>query len=125
MAQQQLLLIVLSVVIVGIATIVAVNLFKEHFRSSNERHLVEAMQYLAARAVTLYETPSAQFGLGHDYSSLTIQELLENTPATDIGSFSINHVNSDSIVILGTAKEYPTQKFKITVSSSPGSVERQ
>jgi hypothetical protein len=125
MGQQQILLIVVGVILVGIAVAISVNMFKDHFRSSSERHLVSALEYLAARAVTMYDTPSAQMGLGHDYSSLTIQTLLENTPVTDIGTFTLQHAAPDSLIILGTAASYPEQKLRITVTSVPGPVERQ
>jgi hypothetical protein len=125
MGQQQILLIVIGVILVGIAVAISVAMFKDHFRSSSERHLVEALQYLASRALALYETPAAQMGLGHNYSTLTVQQLLENTPVTDVGTFSLSILNPDSIVIFGVAYGYPEQRFKIAVSSIPGPVQRQ
>jgi hypothetical protein len=125
MGQQQILLIVLSVILVGIAVVISVSMFKDHFKSSSERQLVEALLYLASRAVTMYDTPANQMGLGHDYSSLTIQKLLENTPVTDAGTFSISIISPDSIIIFGNGVDYADQRFMIPVSHIPGSVARQ
>ena len=50
MGQQQLLLIVLGVIIVGIAIAVGITMFKTNAQSSNRDQVINDLQNLAAKA---------------------------------------------------------------------------
>jgi hypothetical protein len=62
MGQQQLLLIVLGVIIVGIAIVVGINLFNANSISSNRDAIVSDLNNLAAMAHEYYSKPTAMGG---------------------------------------------------------------
>jgi hypothetical protein len=62
MGQQQLLLIVLGVIIVGIAIAVGISMFKSNAQSSNRDALVNDLNNLAAQAQQFYRKPVSMGG---------------------------------------------------------------
>ena len=54
MGQQQLLLIVLGVIIVGIAIAVGISMFKSNAQSSNRDQVINDLNNLAAKAQQYY-----------------------------------------------------------------------
>ena len=67
MGQQQLLLIVLGVIIVGIAIVVGINLFNANAVSSNRDAITSDLQNLAAMAHQYYVKPTAMGGGGNSF----------------------------------------------------------
>ncbi|MFH1194114.1 MAG: hypothetical protein V1720_00300 [bacterium] len=67
MGQQQLLLIVLGVIIVGIAVVVGINVFTSSAQSSNRDLVVSQLTNLAAKAQQFYRKPTALGGGGNDF----------------------------------------------------------
>ena len=64
MGQQQLLLIVLGVIVVGIAVAIGINLFSASATETNREELVFALTSLGAMAQEYYQKPS-MFGGGN------------------------------------------------------------
>jgi len=62
MGQQQLLLIVLGVIIVGIAIAVGISMFQSNARSSNRDAVINDLNNLAAQAQQFYRKPLAMGG---------------------------------------------------------------
>ncbi len=62
MGQQQLLLIVLGVIIVGIAIAVGISMFKSNAQSSNRDAIVNDLNNLAAQAQQYYRKPQSMGG---------------------------------------------------------------
>jgi Tfp pilus assembly protein PilE len=62
MGQQQLLLIVLGVIIVGIAIAVGISMFKSNAQSSNRDAIVNDLNNLAAQAQQYYRKPTSMGG---------------------------------------------------------------
>jgi len=62
MGQQQLLLIILGVIIVGIAVAVGITMFTAGARDANRDQVVNDLVNLAARAQQFYRRPSAMGG---------------------------------------------------------------
>ena len=58
MGQQQLLLIVLGVIVVGIAVVVGINLFNANAESSTQDSIVSQCTNLGAMAQQYYKKPS-------------------------------------------------------------------
>ena len=67
MGQQQLLLIVLGVIIVGIAIVVGINLFNANAVSSNRDAVISDLNNLAAFAHQYYIRPTAMGGGGNSF----------------------------------------------------------
>jgi len=68
MGQQQLLLIVLGVIIVGIAIAVGISMFQSNARSSNRDAVINDLNNLAAEAQQFYRKPAAMGGGAESFS---------------------------------------------------------
>ena len=71
MGTQQILLIVLSVIIVGVAIAVGITMFSNQAYNSNQTALSGELQHYAAQVVSYYKTPIAQGGCGIIASNLS------------------------------------------------------
>jgi Tfp pilus assembly protein PilE len=72
MGQQQLLLIVLGVIIVGIAIAVGISMFKSNAQSSNRDQVINDLNNLAAKAQQYFRKPLMMAGGGQSFSNFTI-----------------------------------------------------
>jgi hypothetical protein len=68
MGQQQLLLIVLGVIVVGIAVVVGINLFNANAESATQDSLVSQGTSLGAIAQQYYKKPVAMGGGGNSFT---------------------------------------------------------
>ena len=97
MGQQQLLLIVLSVIIVGIAVVVGINMFSASAASANLEAVTSDLLNLASRAQQYYVKPSGMGGGGNSFSGITIAELTAKA-SNDNGSYSISTAGTATLV---------------------------
>jgi len=72
MGQQQLLLIVLGVIIVGIAIAVGISMFKSNAQTSNRDQLINDLNNLAAKAEQYFRKPVAMAGGGQSFAGFHI-----------------------------------------------------
>jgi hypothetical protein len=70
MGQQQLLLIILGVIIVGIAVAVGITMFQDNAISANKDAVVNDLVQLAAKAQQFYRKPTSLGGGGNSYATL-------------------------------------------------------
>ena len=113
MGTQQILLIVLSVIIVGIAVAVGITMFNAQATNSNRNAMVADMNNFAASALAFYKTPTTHGGggtswsanvdnignwLGHSYDTSA------NTLSTGNGVYTLS-VASDVLTIVGVGTE--------------------
>lgn len=113
MGTQQILLIVLSVIIVGIAVAVGITMFNAQATNSNRQAIMSDMNNLAASALAYYKTPVSHGGgggawgsdvdpigqwLGYDYDTG------DDECTTGNGSFVLT-VASDVLTITGLGSE--------------------
>jgi Tfp pilus assembly protein PilE len=71
MGQQQLLLIILGVIVVGIAVAVGISMFSDNAVSANRDAVSNDLVNLAARAQQFYRRPTALGGGGNSFVGLT------------------------------------------------------
>ncbi len=103
MGQQQLLLIVLSVIIVGVAIAVGVTQFKTSAVDSNRQAVIGDLVNLAAKAQRYYRTPAQLGGGDQDFAGFALSTI-EATNAN--GNYVVTILTpSDSINIVGTGTE--------------------
>ena len=69
MGQQQLLLIVLGVIVVGIAVVVGINLFNANAETSTQDSIVSQGTNLGALAQQYYKKPIAMGGGGNTFTN--------------------------------------------------------
>ena len=91
MGQQQLLLIVLGVIIVGIAIAVGISMFKGNAQSSNRDQVINDLNNLAAKAQQFYRKPTSMGGGGQAFTGFGLS-------AVDTGNG-----NGSYKVVAGTA----------------------
>lgn len=115
MGTQQILLIVLSVIIVGIAVAVGITMFNAQATNSNRQAIMGDMNNLAASALAYYKTPSTHGGggnawgttddvgqwLGYDYET---SGNAANTCSTGNGTYVLS-IASDVLTITGLGNE--------------------
>jgi len=102
MGQQQLLLIVLGVIVVGIAIIVGINLFNANAVSANRDAVISDLNNLAAMAQQYYKKPSSMGGGANTFTSWTIPPQIDTTAN---GTYALTTSGAQSIVITGTGTE--------------------
>lgn len=105
MGQQQLLLIVLGVIIVGIAVVVGINLFNANAEESAKDGITSDCTNLAAMAQQFYKKPVAMGGGGNAFTTANGAAAAFAIPAaldtTANGTYGV--VNADqSTTITGT-----------------------
>ena len=72
MGQQQLLLIVLGIIIVGIAIAVGVTTFRSSAVDANRAQVISDLNNLAAKAQRYYRTPTSMGGGGQDFNGFAV-----------------------------------------------------
>lgn len=127
MGQQQLLLIVLSVIVVGTAIVVGINVFAANAEQLNRDAIVTNMKHVAVLVQKYYRKPAMLFGGGNSYlgvdNSGIIPDGLVDNPN---GTISLT-VSDQEVTILGTGVENvegsPIQSSMIVTPSGIGNPE--
>ena len=101
MGQQQLLLIVLGVIIVGIAVVVGINVFTVSSANSNRDAVISDLTTLAAMSQQYYRKPTAMGGGGNTFTGWSVPTSLASTAN---GSYA-ETVTASSITLVGTGNE--------------------
>ncbi len=111
MGQQQLLLIVLGVIIVGIAIFVGINLFRANAIETKRSNVTNELVNLASMAQQYYMKPSSLGGGSRTFSGWNIpNELL----VTANGHFTAV-VSPGNVIITGVGNEVVTGNDSVTV----------
>ena len=114
MGQQQLLLIILGVIVVGIAVAVGITMFSDSAISANRDALTNDLVNLASRAQQFYRRPVSLGGGGNSFGLLTADVAgiarLTNAATNANGSYSIALAGSGTrtaatVEILGVGNE--------------------
>jgi hypothetical protein len=100
MGQQQLLLIILGVIIVGIAIAVGIAQFGAHSTQSNKDGVTASVVNIAANAYQFKIRPTTMGGGGGSYSGYTIPSKMA---ADDNGTYTTGTIASNSIQIKGAS----------------------
>jgi hypothetical protein len=118
MGQQQLLLIVLGVIVVGIAVVVGINLFNANAVSSNRDGVVSDLNNLGAMAQQFYKKPVSMGGGGNTFTGFTLPTELDSTAN---GSYTAGFVvAAQSVTIQGYGTENGTNGSKIQHTATVG-----
>ncbi len=123
MGQQQLLLIVLGVIVVGIAVVVGINLFNANSESSNRDAVISDLTNLGSMAQQYYKKPLSMAGGGNSFKNWKIPTSLATTAN---GTYSIKGTgNTTKIVLTGTGTSIGkkgTGKVEVTTTVTPTSI---
>jgi Tfp pilus assembly protein PilE len=110
MGQQQLLLIILGVIVVGIAVAVGITMFTDNAVSANRDAVTNDLVNLAARAQQFYRRPTALGGGGNKFTGLTADatglKKLTNRAYNANGTYNISVAgNATGVTIRGVGTE--------------------
>ncbi len=102
MGQQQLLLIILGVIVVGIAVAVGVTMFNDSAVSANRDAVTNDLINFASRAQQYYRRPKALGGGGGSFVGIADMKSLTKTNATGYtngnGTYSVSAAGSATTV---------------------------
>lgn len=97
MGQQQLLLIVLGVIIVGLAITVGINLFSSNAQSSNRDAVISDLSNLGSLARKYYISTISLAGGSQSFTGWSIPD---NLSSSGNGNFSVD-VSDQQVIITG------------------------
>src|SRR5215470_10767108 len=108
MGQQQLLLIILGVIIVGIAIAVGISMFSSSSVQSNKDAIVNDLNNLAADAYQYKIRPTTMGGGGGTYGGYKVRTKLSSNDNGSYAPTSPVAGGAKSFVFTGTSRPYNT-----------------
>ncbi|MBI3578341.1 MAG: hypothetical protein HY276_06095 [Ignavibacteriales bacterium] len=113
MGQQQLLLIILGVIIVGIAIAVGLSLFSAQSIQSNRDAIINDLNNLAAQAYQYRIRPSSMGGGQGKYDGFTIPSKMS---ANENAKYAAT-VTTDAITVVATSAQNTTNTVTVKIDS--------
>ena len=111
MGQQQLLLIILGVIVVGIAVAVGITMFTDNAQSANRDAVTNDLVNLSSRAQQHYRRPAAlgggQGAFDNSNGGVAIATIsqLTSKPTNANGTYVLGTVAATNIILTGTGTE--------------------
>jgi hypothetical protein len=102
MGQQQLLLIILGIIIVGVAVMLAITIYRQKAIESKTDVVLNESQYLASLAIHYYQKAKVFGGGEYNYEGWFIPDKLDTT---NNGFYSVQIIAPNSCVITGISNE--------------------
>jgi len=115
MGQQQLLLIVLGIIIIAIAIVVGISLFRMWSIDSKRDLIINENNSLADLAFKYYRLPQAMGGGGNSFIGWALPSQMQSTAT---GTHHLAEVYEDSVIIVGTGNEIVTGADSIKVQTT-------
>ena len=122
MGQQQLLLIVLGVIIVGIAIVVGINLFNANAESSTKDSIISEGNNIGAIAQQYYMKPTSMGGGGNNFTGLTSAYFSPKMLTTPDASWAVGTGTATKITFTGTPSNTSYKWTVTTTVDSSGAV---
>ena len=119
MGQQQLLLIILGVIIVGIAIAVGLSLFSAQSVQANKDAITNDLNNLAANAYQYRIRPSSMGGGSNSYTGYSIPSKLRTN---ENASYTIVSNSGNGIVLMGTSIQNPGNTGSVKIGTDGRSV---
>ncbi|HRX75921.1 MAG TPA: hypothetical protein P5342_00570 [Candidatus Cloacimonadota bacterium] len=107
MGTQQILLILLSVIIVGVAIFVGISMFNSQAYNANKTAIASDAQAFAAQVLQYWKTPESQGGAGGNGANMTVDNVTNYLGLTgenaenENGSYVITAADSTTVEITG------------------------
>ena len=112
MGQQQLLLIMLSVIVVGVAIAMGIVIFSTNSIEQKRNEIINECILLASDAQLYFRKPVAMGGGGKSFSGW---EIPNEYITTAVGAFSVVLVSTEEVKITGIGNEVATDNDLIEV----------
>ena len=114
MGQQQLLLVILGVIIVGIAIAIGIFLFGAQSIASNRDAMINDLNHLASFAYQFRIRLRSMGGGEGDYTSFTIPPKMT---LNEDGTYSVNSAQVSSLSFLAVSATNASNTIRVTVDS--------
>ena len=114
MGQQQLLLIILGVIIVGIAIAVGLSLFSAQSVQANHDAIINDLNNIAANAYQYYIRPASMGGGANSYASYAIPSRMSSNENASYGATN----TGATVVITGTSSSVTGATITATVNNT-------
>ncbi len=114
MGQQQLLLIILGVIIVGIAIAVGLSLFSAQSIQANKDAIINDLNNIAAHAYQFKIRPSSMGGGQGSYSGYSIPSKMASN---ENASYSVSSATATAVTVLATSSANTTNTVTAVVDS--------
>lgn len=121
MGQQQLLLLVLGAIIVGVAIVVGMNMFSTSAVNANRDAVVQDCMTLATRAQQWYRTPTILGGGGRQFTNITLNSIRFVSP-NENGTYTLTNAAQGQVTITGTGREPQANPGTVQIVVVPDSV---
>lgn len=124
MGQQQLLLIVLGVIIVGIAVVVGINVFTASSTNANRDAVISDLTTLAAMSQQFYRKPTAMGGGGNTFNGGAGWTIPTSLASTANGSYTAT-VAAKTVTLVGIGNEIgnnSSDSVKVTMVVGPNAI---
>ena len=115
MGQQQLLLIILGVIIVGIAIAVGLSLFSAQSQQANHDAIINDLNNISANAYQFYIRPASMGGGANSYTGYTIPSRMQSN---ENAGYSVTTASGPTCVILGTSASVATATIQASVDAT-------
>jgi len=120
MGQQQLLLLILSAVIVGVAIVMGINMFADNAAQANQDAVMQDVLTIASRAQAWYRRPVQLGGGGRTYIGMALTDLNFDA-ANDNGTYTVTGGTATNVTVTGVGTENPDNTgANLTVAVSVG-----
>jgi hypothetical protein len=117
MGTQQLLLIVLGVIVVGIAVVVGITIFGSNAEQANKDAVTQDCLRIAAAAQGYYNKPSMLGGGNHTYTGIDLTDCGMSSGTNANGTYTITSSAASTAVIVGTSAVVSGGTVTITCTS--------
>ncbi len=118
MGQQQLLLLVLSAIIVGVSIVIGINMFTSSAVSANQDAVVQDCLMIAARAQERYRKPTALAGGNRSFAGILFSKLNIDSVNVNVSAPYTLAGTATQATIVGTGVE----GMIVTVIVDPDSI---
>jgi hypothetical protein len=114
LGQQQLLLVILGVIIVGVAIAIGVTLFAAQSISSNRDAMINDLNHLGSFAYQFRIRLRSMGGGQGDYTTFTIPPKMT---WNEDGTYSVNNAQVSSLTLLAVSTSNVSNTIQVTVDS--------
>lgn len=120
MGQQQILLLVLTIIVVGVAIVIGIEMFEQMAKQRHIDLLVNHAVHVASEAITWRTKGSPFLGGGGSYSDLGtdgMNQLLMATVRVP-GTFEISKAAGDDLEVEGVSNDFPEIGIRVVVQGT-------
>ena len=99
MGQQQLLLVILAIIVIGVSVAIASQLFLASAEDSNKDSIIAELTNLATLSLEYYPKPVMMAGGGRSFTNWQIPSQLDTSTS---GTYTISQANNNQLILIGS-----------------------